>query len=258
LIAPGSWAVPLIALPTLSVILPAGVQGQSDVAITLMSIDGGQLAEARMLLVVAPTPVATPATVRPSPAASPSPMSLPQAERQRALGLHDKGIEQLERGNVFAARRYFERAAEAGLAQSAVALAATYDPEELAKLNIVGVVPDLQAALKWYEKARDLGAVEAAERLRRLRTPNHLASGFVAVLVSKKSREDVLKAFADLQQKYRDILGAKTPVVEEADLGDNGVWYRVVVGPKGSRDAATSVCSQLKTAGHSGCWVAAY
>ena len=168
LIAPGSWAVPLVALPTLSVILPAGVQGQSDVAITLMSIDGGQLAEARMLLVVAPAPVATPVTARPSPPASPGPMPLPPAERERALGLHDKGIEQLERGNVFAARRFFERAAEAGLAQSAVALAATFDPDELAKLNVVGLAPDVDAARKWYERARELGAVEAAERLRHL------------------------------------------------------------------------------------------
>jgi hypothetical protein len=84
------------------------------------------------------------------------------------------------------------------------------------------------------------------------------ASGFVAVLASKKSRMDALKAFADLQQKYGDVLAAKTPDVQEADLGDKGVWYRAVVGPPGSREAATSVCSQLKTAGHPGCWVAAY
>jgi hypothetical protein len=166
-ISPGTWAVPLIALPTLSVILPAGVQGQSDVAISLMSIDGGELAEARMLLVVAPTPVAATVAARPSPP-SPSPMPLPPAERERARALHEKGSEQLARGNVFAARRFFERAAEAGLAQSAVALAATYDPDELAKLNVVGLEPDVDAARKWYEKARELGAVEAAERLRHL------------------------------------------------------------------------------------------
>ena len=83
-------------------------------------------------------------------------------------------------------------------------------------------------------------------------------AGFVAVLASKKSRMDALKAFADLQQKYGDVLAAKTPDVQEADLGDKGVWYRAVVGPPGSREAATSVCSQLKTAGHPGCWVAAY
>ena len=93
---------------------------------------------------------------------------MPPAERERALGLHAKGLEQLERGNVYAARKFFERAAEAGLAQSAVALAGTYDPDELAKLKVLGLQPDLAAARTWYEKARELGAAEASERLRRL------------------------------------------------------------------------------------------
>src|SRR5262249_41938445 len=84
------------------------------------------------------------------------------------------------------------------------------------------------------------------------------SSGFVAVVASKKSRMDALKAFADLQQKYGDVLAAKPPDVQEADLGDKGIWYRAVVGPPGSREAASSVCNQLKTAGHAACWVAAY
>lgn len=82
--------------------------------------------------------------------------------------------------------------------------------------------------------------------------------GYVAVLSSKKSRMDALKAFADMQQKYGDVLASKTPDVQEANLGDKGIWYRAVVGPPGSRDAAASLCSKLKTAGYSGCWVAPY
>jgi hypothetical protein len=245
-IAPGSWAVPLIALPTLSIILPGGVQGQSDVVISLVNVDGSILAEAQTLLVVAPTAIV------------PSLIPMPTSERERALGLHDKGIEQLERGNAFAARRLLEQAAEAGLAQSAVALAATYDPDELAKLNVVGLVPDVEVARKWYEKARELGAVEASAQLRHLGASNQRSTGFVAVVATKKSRMDALKALYGLQQIYPDVLAAKTSDVQVADLGDKGVWYRVVVGPPGSRDAATSVCSQLKSAGHNGCWIAAY
>ena len=49
-------------------------------------------------------------------------------------------------------------------------------------------------------------------------------SGYVAVLSSQKSRMDALKAFADLQQKYGDVLSSKTPDVQEANLGDKGVW----------------------------------
>lgn len=83
-------------------------------------------------------------------------------------------------------------------------------------------------------------------------------SGYVAVLSSKKTRMDALKAFADMQQKYGDVLSAKTPDVQEANLGEKGVWYRAVAGPPGSREAAANLCSQLKTAGHEGCWVTAY
>jgi hypothetical protein len=83
-------------------------------------------------------------------------------------------------------------------------------------------------------------------------------SGYVAVLSSQKSRMDALKAFADLQQKYGDVLSSKTPDVQEANLGDKGVWYRAVVGPPVSRDAASGICSQLKAAGYAGCWVTAY
>jgi len=83
-------------------------------------------------------------------------------------------------------------------------------------------------------------------------------SGYVAVLSSQKSRMDALKAFADLQQKYGDVLSSKTPDVQEANLGDKGIWYRAVVGPPVSRDDASGICSQLKAAGYAGCWVTAY
>lgn len=81
--------------------------------------------------------------------------------------------------------------------------------------------------------------------------------GYVAVLASRKSRMEALKAFADMQQKYGSVLQSATPDVREVNLGDKGVWYRAVVGPPGARSAATNVCGQLKTQGFSGCWVSA-
>jgi TPR repeat protein len=65
---------------------------------------------------------------------------------------------------------FFQRAAESGLPQGALALGGTYDPEELAKLKVIGLRPDHDAARKWYEKARELGSSEAAGRLQRLGT----------------------------------------------------------------------------------------
>ena len=85
-------------------------------------------------------------------------------------------------------------------------------------------------------------------------------SGFVAVLSSQKSRMDALKVYADLQQKYGDVLSDKPADVQESDQTSRGkgVVYRAVVGPPGSREAAESLCTQLKSAGHKDCWVNAY
>ena len=88
------------------------------------------------------------------------------------------------------------------------------------------------------------------------------ANGFVAVLASvpasASSRMQAMQQFADLQQKYNGVLGSKAPDVVEAKL-EKGTFHRLVVGPPASRDAANSVCSQLKAAGYTAdCWVTAF
>jgi hypothetical protein len=87
-------------------------------------------------------------------------------------------------------------------------------------------------------------------------------NGFVAVLASVpksgSSRIDALKRFADMQQKYGNVLGGKTPDVSEANLGAKGAYHRLVVGPPGSREQASTVCSQLKSQGYADCWVTSY
>lgn len=170
-IGPGSWAVPLNALANLSVVLPVGAQGSSEITITLVNLDGLVLAEAKMALVTAPRPPAPKEVASAAGGATaliPEAPTMSPAEREGALRVHARGQQQLDSGNVYAARKYFERGVEAGLPESAVALAATYDPAELPKLPVIGLKPDVQAARTWYEKARELGAPEAAERLRRL------------------------------------------------------------------------------------------
>ncbi|WP_290986246.1 SPOR domain-containing protein, partial [Hyphomicrobium sp.] len=86
-------------------------------------------------------------------------------------------------------------------------------------------------------------------------------AGFVAVLASvphsASSRIDALKRFADMQQKYSTALAGKTPDIASANLS-KGTYDRLIVGPPGSREEASNVCSQLKSAGYSGCWVTSY
>ncbi len=79
------------------------------------------------------------------------------------------GVELMTYGEVAAARVMFQRAAEAGEGAGAFALAETYDPLVLGGLRLrEGIMPDLALARTWYERARDLGSVEARDRISRL------------------------------------------------------------------------------------------
>jgi hypothetical protein len=93
---------------------------------------------------------------------------LDPASRAVALKFLKRGDEELAEGRVAPARLLYERAAEMGLAQAAMALAGTYDAAELAKPHLLNVVPDPVQAKRWYERAKMLGAAEAAARLQRL------------------------------------------------------------------------------------------
>jgi hypothetical protein len=64
-------------------------------------------------------------------------------------------------GDLAAARRFYERAADAGDARAAVRLGETFDPIFLDHSHLRGVRGDAETALSWYRRARDLGAAEA-------------------------------------------------------------------------------------------------
>ena len=83
-------------------------------------------------------------------------------------------------------------------------------------------------------------------------------NGYVSQISARKSRIDALSAFADLQQRYGSVLSRSQPDIQEANLGAKGIWYRLRIGPPGSKQAATNICDKLKSAGHKGCFVRAY
>jgi TPR repeat protein len=79
------------------------------------------------------------------------------------------GADLMANGDISAARLMYQRAAEAGDAMAALALAETYDPLVLRRVNPKGgITPDVALAHTWYEKAKDLGSAVAPERLERL------------------------------------------------------------------------------------------
>ena len=114
---------------------------------------------------VAPT---SPAPAPPKAVSSAVSPPLDKESRERALKFVKRGGEELAEGRVAPARLLFERAAEMGLSQGAMALAATYDAVELNQPHLRNVLPDAAEARRWYERAQALGAAEASARLQRL------------------------------------------------------------------------------------------
>jgi hypothetical protein len=82
-------------------------------------------------------------------------------DRQEAAALMERGRDLLKNGDVALAQLAFRRLADAGNADAALALAATYDPRYLAGQKLIGIVGDEAKARAWYQRASELGSTEA-------------------------------------------------------------------------------------------------
>ena len=84
------------------------------------------------------------------------------------------------------------------------------------------------------------------------------SGGYILQVYSGKSQAESLAYFADMQQKFGDLLGSGQPDIQEVDLGAQGVKFRLRIGPPGSSAAVKSLCSKLKASGLKDCITAAY
>ncbi len=73
--------------------------------------------------------------------------------------------------------------------------------------------------------------------------------GYLVQIASQKTEADAQASFRAAQAKYANLIGAMSPIIKRADLGDKGVYYRAMVGPFQSSDEATKFCSNLRVAG---------
>ena len=194
----GVWGVPVADVDHLRIASPTNVVGQTNFSVSVVTFAGDVLAEAKSsLLIVSPQQLAKRASeraplapdvaiVNATPAQpttaeggasssgvdeqKPLAKGLPTGQAlERVMLFMTKGEESMKIGNVISARLFFARAANEGWADGALALAATYDPAELASLSVAGGIrADPGLARKWYQKAAELGSQEAETRLRRL------------------------------------------------------------------------------------------
>jgi hypothetical protein len=102
---------------------------------------------------------------QPAPAAQSSTPSLDSAEIAAML---KRGQYFMDSGDISSAQLLFRRAAEAGSAQGAFALASTYDSHYLAAHQVVGFAGNDAKARIWYQRASDLGSPDAKGMLAQL------------------------------------------------------------------------------------------
>jgi hypothetical protein len=116
----------------------------------------------------APAPAPQLTTALPSnDAAAAPPVSLSLASDEIAM-LLKRGKDAFSTGDLAAARLLLRRAAEAGSAEAALALGATFDPLIIRRLGAIGAAPDAAQARQWYQKAVTLGSTTASQPLSQL------------------------------------------------------------------------------------------
>lgn len=148
------WSLRPDEIGDLSLTLPLTASGERSVSVELIAADGTVIASGTTRLNITPDPK-TALILRPS-------------DRACIEELLAHGRKMIDVGYLAGARGYFKRAAEAGSAEAALALADTYDPDFIAKIGAQGIRPDLAEARLWYERAKTLGSPAADERLAEL------------------------------------------------------------------------------------------
>jgi hypothetical protein len=119
---------------------------------------------AEAMPVAVPPPIAAPPS---SDAAVTQIVSLPLDADEIAM-LLKRGKDAFSTGDLAAARLLLRRAAEAGSAEAALALGATFDPLVIRRLGAIGAAPDAAQARQWYQKAVALGSPTASAPLAQL------------------------------------------------------------------------------------------
>jgi cytoskeletal protein RodZ len=102
---------------------------------------------------------------RPGSALAKGSDSIKRIDAAEVAMLVSRGTDFLKAGDFASARLLLRRAAEAGSPSAALMLGTTFDPLFLPQL---GPTPDVEQARHWYEKAAELGADGALERLANL------------------------------------------------------------------------------------------
>ncbi len=167
-VSDSSWRLSSHDLAGLYLYAPKDFVGVMDTAVDLLSSNERLLDRREMQLEwIAKKPALLPRADL-ADLGAPKALSIQPIDPEQAAVLMKRGQDALRAGDIVTARLAFGRVADAGNADAALALAATYDAGYLAKQNVIGVVGDEVKARAWYQRAIELGSTEAKTMLARM------------------------------------------------------------------------------------------
>jgi cell division septation protein DedD len=78
---------------------------------------------------------------------------------------------------------------------------------------------------------------------------------YLVVLATRRSTEELQQDYRSFKGSYPDLLGSAKARVDRVQGQDKQTWYRLSLIPPQSRDDAKALCSNLRKAGLTGCWI---
>ena len=198
----GEWNLRADEIANLTLRLPQEETGASDLRVELVAADGAVLARTATRLDVAPPPTAG--------------LVVRSGEEDRIADLMVHGQKMIDVGYFAGARAYYQRAAEAGSGEAALAVGATYDPVFVSALRAQGIKPDRQAAEAWYSRAAALGVADREAGLAALKQA-WTGDGARAIEAALSGPEEAPPA--PMEQKH---------ATQEQDAEDSGPLGRLV------------------------------
>jgi hypothetical protein len=173
------WVVPLREVGALRLSFKPGMNARFQIGFHLIGPGNRILAETTVSVAVEPRETiaaisATPPKAEAPPADPPqldAPRKPARPQTQAALPPEEeatllaRGKDVLQQGGIVAARLIFEELAKRGSAAGALALARSHDPAFIAPSAASASAPNMELALKWYERAAELGNPDAKRRL---------------------------------------------------------------------------------------------
>ena len=85
--------------------------------------------------------------------------------------------------------------------------------------------------------------------------PARMEQPYLVVLATRRSTEELQQDYRGFKDAYPDLLSTARARVDRVQGQDKETWYRLSLIPPQSHEDAKTLCSKLRNAGLSGCWI---